>query len=247
MPPAFAICGVLAVTYYPAAPYLIKLPTVWEAIGVASLFELFVLYLVPEDSESKRRAYFDALERIGRFDKQKVHDFGSYRWYKVCSDHIAAARLLIYCQVIRLCVYQFVPFSVLVVIITEAAAPFQCPNGKPAKATKAITSAISIISTLVAVLAIIRFYIRLRPELRKFGAVSKLFGLKSIVGITTLQLFVITIIENQPSLEYGTSTISGGDIASGIPNWLTCLEMMVFTTLYFFAFTSKPVSPSNPS
>lgn len=98
---------------------------------------------------------------------------------------------------------------------------------------------IHTISVAIAFLRLLKFYRRLRAELKEHKVVPKLFAIKGIVGLSTLQTLIFTILSSTGAVE-PSSKLSYNDIYFGIPSILICGEMVLFSLFNFYAYSVKP-------
>ena len=98
---------------------------------------------------------------------------------------------------------------------------------------------IRTISVTVAFLSLIKFYRRLRVELKEHKVVRKLLAIKGIVGLSALQTLIFTILSSTGAVE-PSSKFYYDDIYFGIPSILICGEMVLFSLFNFYAYSFKP-------
>ena len=93
--------------------------------------------------------------------------------------------------------------------------------------------------TLVAVLAIIRFYGRMKPELQHHHALLKMVCFKGLVILTIIPTTLFTSLANY-KVFFPTTHISFLDFEVGIPDLIACFLMFVFSISFWWGFSSAP-------
>ncbi len=78
-PLIFTIIGVISTHSYAAAEYIEPLSNCYEALGLASLFLLYVQYVTPDTTT--REIFYQGLENVNK--KGVVTPGGSLRWFRV--------------------------------------------------------------------------------------------------------------------------------------------------------------------
>lgn len=192
---------------------------------MVAMFYLFCTYITP--NEDTREAYFAALERQGRHHKEK-HNRGSLRWF----------------YIIWFCVFQVLPTRVCTLVATEIIQARACPLSTKLTNSRLVISAIQTISILIGLAAILRFYARLKAHIGKHYCIRKLVVFKGVIGITTLQTLIFSILELEKEL-VPTKTVSYLDLTLGIPAMMTCCEMLIFSCLFLWPFWPSPYLPSS--
>ena len=97
---------------------------------------------------------------------------------------------------------------------------------------------------MFAFLRLLQFYRRLRTELKEHGVMRKLFAIKGIVFLSTLQTFLFAILSSTGAVKPG-ATLSYNDFYFGIPSILICGEMVLFSLFNFYAYGVKPYTLSS--
>lgn len=92
---------------------------------------------------------------------------------------------------------------------------------------------------MIAFVRLLRFYRRLRTQLKEHNVVPKLFGIKGIVFLNTLQTFIFAILSSTSAVK-PSPKLSFDDFYFGIPAILTCAEMVLFSLFNFYAYSVKP-------
>ncbi|CAD6591395.1 MAG: hypothetical protein ASARMPRED_005372 [Alectoria sarmentosa] len=221
--PTFALVYFLAGFVPSAAVYLQPWADAYEAVALTSYFLLLVTYTAPDPQ--RRDGVFDRLLQPGSGE-------GSLKWYR---------RTWIF-------VFQYIPISFIVAVatdITQATGTY-CVNGHGVHFAHIWLTVIHTISVMFAFLRLLQFYRRLRTELKEHRVKRKLFAIKGIVFLSTLQTFLFAILSSTGAVE-PSATLSYNDFYFGIPSILICGEMVLFSMFNFYAYSVKPYTLSSSS
>lgn len=101
--------------------------------------------------------------------------------------------------------------------------------------------AIHTASVALAFLRLLKFYKRMRADLKQHSVVPKLVAIKGIVFLSTLQTMLFSILSSTGAVK-PSSTLSFDDFYFGIPSILICGEMVFFSLFNFYAYPIKPYS-----
>jgi len=215
-PLIFTIIAAISAHVYDAGVYLAPVANLYEAFALASLFLLYVQYISPD--ATTRDQFFRLLEYKGK----QANDTGSLRWFW---------------NTWRTVFLYVVVYAVLVIIqeVTMATGSYCSTSSKPRFAHIWI-QALELISTICAIVAVIRFQRRLREHMTGRRALAKLVMFKSFVLVTTLQNFVFSILRSKVT---GSSKITYDDITIGVPALLICVEAVIFMAANLFVFNIK--------
>ncbi|KAL8828689.1 MAG: hypothetical protein Q9170_006492 [Blastenia crenularia] len=221
--PLIATCNAFMLIFYGAAWYIHPLPDMVEAFGVASLFYLFVTYITP--NESVREQYYDNLERRDRKGRSITGEQrqGSLRWF----------------HNIWVLIFQILIGRLATLIASEILTATECPISDKLEHRRTIVNVIGTAVTVIALVAILRYYARLKEELRPRGAVHQLLAYK---GLIFLALVPNTIIQALVSFTVivPSTYISYLDWQIGIPALITCSLMFAFSPLFWGTFSASP-------
>jgi hypothetical protein len=102
-----------------------------------------------------------------------------------------------------------------------------------------IINVLNGIQTAVCVMAILRFYKLVKPQLQGHKIVLKLIAFKLPIAIQILQRAIFSGLNNHNDLHV-TSHISQADWWYGFPCFLTVCEMFIFIWFFIPAFTWRP-------
>jgi len=221
--PSFALISFLCVLFDGApSPYIHGGLDIGEAIPMAAFFVLISTYLVPDEGD--RFSFFDQLAVVDRKGNPKSGG-GSLSWYK------------------RLCfmVFQWVPISLILwiaTIITMAANIYCATSNKPHFAHIWITI-VRIISTVMAIMAILRLYRRMKHVLKPRGVLKQLFCFKFCVFLNFLQTIIFSFLNSSGNLK-PNKYLTYDDISNGLPSLILCCEMAIIAPVFYFAYSIKP-------
>ncbi|KAF2238186.1 hypothetical protein EV356DRAFT_508855 [Viridothelium virens] len=223
-PAVFAIFNFFGVWFYDAAPYLEPIADYYEIFALVALFYLCLNYATPE--EGQREAFFRELERIDARKKTKLHNQGSLRWF----------------YVIWFLVFQSLVSRFFTTISTWVSTATLCPLNHDIIYAKVIISVIESFSTSLALTGIITFCTRLRPIMRAHQVLAKLVTFKLIVFIQIIQTVIFPAL-SQAGVFTPAKTVAIDDWTVGIPAFLTCCEMLIFSVAFLHPFRPGPYLP----
>ncbi|RDW75725.1 hypothetical protein BP5796_06546 [Coleophoma crateriformis] len=221
--PSFALISFLSIWLSSAAEYLKPGLSVVEAFPLAAFFLLMSTYCVPDEDLNSRATFFSQLQLQNR--KGVAQGGGSLGWYRQRS----------------FLVLQFIPVSILMWIVAVAALATGhfCSTSNNIHFAHIWVTVITTISTIVAIMSILHFYRRMKPTLQPHKTMAKLISFKLIVFLNFLQTLVFSFLTSSSRLK-PTAHLSASDISTGLPNLLLCLEILLFTPLFIYAYSSSP-------
>lgn len=97
-------------------------------------------------------------------------------------------------------------------------------------------------SQLCALYSLIKFYFATREELAPWRPVAKFVLIKSVVFATWYQSVVVSMISHKTNLiadHKGLSPWTDEEVAKGIQDYSICIEMLIASFFFNFAFTYK--------
>ncbi|KAI0195923.1 organic solute transporter Ostalpha-domain-containing protein [Astrocystis sublimbata] len=218
--PVLAILSFLAIAFPTAAVYINPWAVFVEAIALGAFFLLLCEFISP--SSHQRDVFFAALPTTSESGKNGKNGL---EWFRLQ----------------WILIFQFPVVTFLVAIftdITEAAGAY-CQFMSSTHFAKLWLSVATYVSTGVAVIAIFRFYGRLKQRLAPYGALKKLLAFKIVVFLTTFEGVIFTILESAGKLE-PTSVLTRADLIYGIPKLLTCLELVPLSLFLIYAYSYRP-------
>ncbi|KAI1849666.1 hypothetical protein JX266_004615 [Neoarthrinium moseri] len=147
-------------------------------------------------------------------------------------------------------VFQYPIVSIMVAIftaITESAGVY-CHGGRKPYFASLWLDILSIASMGLAVVAVLKTYVKLKVELRPHRAMPKFLAFKLLIGLQFLQQIVYTILRRvSPSPLEPNATLSYTDLEIGIPLLLTSCELVIFSVFFHFAYSVTPYRVNSPS
>ncbi|KAK4548081.1 hypothetical protein LTR36_010801 [Oleoguttula mirabilis] len=221
-PLIFSILSFFSLCFYNAAAYLNPVAQLYEVFAVVAIFLLFLAFVCPDPVEYD--SFFGSLERrSNRGSKAKKHSRGSLRWFY----HI------------WIMVFQVLATRLACSIASWSVSASMCPLDPNLKDAKLAIQVIESIFTVVCLMAIIRFYRRLSPQLKEHNSMSKLVMFKLVIFIQIVQGPLFSGLVGGGVLT-PTKHISYQDWSVGLPAFCTCCEMFLFSIVFLWPFTAKP-------
>jgi hypothetical protein len=227
-PVVFCLFSVATVARESTAIYMSPIQDLYETFAMTSIFLLFVEWVAP--NPLTRDEYFTNLENYkakgGRFSKDKSYDTipgGSFAWFK------------------SKWIFIFLSFivDIIITIVQEAsqAAGTYCNTSMKPYFAHVWVLIIGHAAIIVAVIAILKFYMRLKtiPEFSQHRPLLKLLSLKLIVFTNFVQTFVFSILQGQGVLT-GNNKITANDLQYGIPALLVAVEQLIFAALMLYSY-----------
>ncbi|KIX92789.1 uncharacterized protein Z520_11452 [Fonsecaea multimorphosa CBS 102226] len=217
-PLVFAVIAVISTHVYDAADYLSPWANLYEAYALASLFLLYVQYVTPD--LQTRDSFFQNLAQVSR--KGEVIAGGSIQWFW---------------KTWRTVFFYVVIYTALIIIqeITKATGVY-CSTSSHLRFAHVWIQILELITTIWAVLAVVKFQRRLKVYMAGHNAFSKLLVFKLFVLISALQHFVFSILKSRMT---GNSHVTYDDLTIGLPALLICVEGVIFMVGFYFTFNAR--------
>ncbi|KAK5131549.1 hypothetical protein LTR08_000876 [Meristemomyces frigidus] len=218
-PVVYAIVSCFEIYTYETAQYIDPIGDMYEAFCLCALFLLYVQFAVPGGTFGNEM-----------FEAVKAAEEGTTLGFD-------------WPQIIWVFVFQY-PItelvSVLILEATEAANDF-CSQSLSPKYGHLWVMLISSVGVGVAVVSIFRFYGRMKGMMKVRRGLAKLVCFKALVLIRFLQTWIFSLLLSRQVIKPGNS-LSYYDIFYGLPNLLTCIEMMLFGLGFWYAYSSTEYS-----
>ena len=115
-------------------------------------------------NEETRKEFFISAMRMNRRAKKQVHDRGSLRWFRMESMSICLALFVIF----------------VITILEEILNARLCYTSKAYQVSVIVTQVLSFGSTIVALMALIRLYLRFRKEFPRHKASAKVLDVQRL-------------------------------------------------------------------
>ncbi|KAJ5281021.1 hypothetical protein N7478_006393 [Penicillium angulare] len=225
--PLYAVVSFLSICFPHAYASLDPWLDFFQACALGTFF-LLMCQFIASDSQCDVNVFFAAFEAPQKSGKSHVTGL---EWFR--KQWIA--------------IVQYPVVSLLVAVatdITQAAKIYCLDSNKPYFAHIWLM-VISTISVAVAVLAVLKFYKSLKTFLASHQPLAKLLAFKLIVGLAFLESIIFTILRTTNVLKE-TSTLSYADVNIGIPNLVTCLQMVPFALFFPYAYRTSPYIGAGP-
>lgn len=137
-------------------------------------------------------------------------------------------------------VFQVAPVRIIAFIAFEALYGAVCPMSEHRKRGRTIITVIVAISTVLAILSIIRFQRKYKHHHAGQRPLLKLFAFKAVIALQITQNIIFTALANtdifKPSAPYH---VSYNDLARGLPQVLFVWELLAATILFLVAFNVR--------
>lgn len=219
--PVFAVLYYVQLWYYQYSEYFSGATKIYQAYSLICFYIYMIHFRFPDQKE--RIGFMVALERQTRRKQQRVHDKGSYRWYRVRS-------MLIY-QNTLVAIFNYI----LQIIVMNTV----CAKSTTQLGIQGFVEFFGFISTFVTITNILQVYRRLRPEYEGSKMVRKFFSFKLFILVIIHQQLLFGILEVAKAVP-PTYYMSAADFQDGIPAFMVVCEAFLFTPLYWYAFNAFP-------
>ncbi|KAL8283520.1 hypothetical protein RQP46_005623 [Phenoliferia psychrophenolica] len=256
MVPIYAVASFFSYFYYEDALYFQLCRDCYEALVIASFFNLLVSYLSspgPTDDvpipppyktrEERNAALNDTLRDL--HIEHWMFPFGWVKWRAAGGGKGEGRAFLWY---MRIGIGQYViirPLSTLISVISQAMGDYCLSSWSP-KFLHVYMSVLVSISVSIAMYCVLQLYMSFKKELRPYQPMLKFLAVKSVVFLTFWQESALGLLRTVGVIkdhEYW----SAEEIVIGFSALLSCFEMMVFGLVHIKAFTYLPCPSSPPS
>ncbi|KAH8758716.1 organic solute transporter Ostalpha-domain-containing protein [Hyaloscypha sp. PMI_1271] len=206
--PVFAVVSFLSIVFNDAAVYLKPIEDLYEAVALAGFFLLLCAFVQESDEERQR---FIAMS-------------GTTKQYLAAT--IGA--------------FQFPVIMLVVLVVTEIteAMGTYCATSSKLYFAHIWLTIITLLSTTVAIMSIIRFYKALKPTIPQRKPLPKLIAFKGIVFLNFIQNAIFSFLTSSNDLK-PTTKLTFKDLSVGIPNLILSLEMVIFALLFLYIYRTK--------
>ncbi|KAK1965029.1 DUF300-domain-containing protein [Colletotrichum sublineola] len=219
--PFWSIFSFLSVCFPTAEVYLHPWLEFVQAICLGTFFLLLCEFVSP--SAQHRDVFFAALTVKNK--KAANGEENGLEWFRK----------------MWFAVFQYPVVTLLVAIVTAItqAAGVYCEFASKTHFAKLWLSIISNVSLTVAIVAVLRFFMQLKPHLSEHRPISKFAAFKLVVTLTFLENIIFWILRDTGALK-PTATLTDADLRIGIPSMLICLEMLPLAAFFHYAYSYRP-------
>lgn len=142
--------------------------------------------------------------------------------------------------------YPILELIALVVLEVTVAVGDYCPSSLKPEFGHLWVQIIRTVGVVLAVMTIFRYYTSHKSDMKARRGFAKLLCFKAIVFIHFIQAWIFNILVDKDVLKT-SSDFSYGDWLYGLPNVLTCAEMVIFSASFWYAYSSSEYSSSSRS
>ena len=137
-------------------------------------------------------------------------------------------------------VFQLLLGRIATTIAQEYVQARFCTLSTKLRRAQTIVTLVQSLDTILAVVAIIRFYVRMKEELKGHRALLKLVTFKGIIFIDLIQSSLFRILAGSSHAFTPTEYVTYFDFSIGTPAFMACCEMFIFSILFIWAFGFSP-------
>ncbi|KAJ6586973.1 DUF300-domain-containing protein [Mycena vulgaris] len=236
MPPVYGVISFLSYRFFRDYTYYSLVEVVYEALTISAFLLLLIEYVA--DSATGH----DAENAIARKDKRRL-------LFPLCCWRYRPTKAY-FMYTVKWSVLQYVivrPAVSIAGIICQAFNVLCESGGFNIKFANVWLEAIDFVSISFALYGLLLFYSLTKDELTGRRPLSKFLSIKLIVMFTWYQSFVFSALSDRvlTATPYWSTT----NIANGLNALAICIEMIFFSALMMWAFTSneykrKPGTPA---
>ncbi|KAF9871477.1 duf300 domain-containing protein [Colletotrichum karsti] len=219
--PFWSIISFLSICFPAAQVYLEPWLEVVQAVCLGTFFLLMCEFVSP--SEQHRDVFFAALTVKDKKSETGTQD--GLQWF----------------QRMWFSIFQYPVVALLVAILTAItqAAGVYCEFASKAHFAKIWLSIIGSVSLTIAIMTVIRFYVRLKSDLAHHQPLAKFLSFKLVVSLTFLENIIFWILRDVNVLN-PTPMLTWADLNIGIPSMLICIEMFPLSIFFHYAYSYRP-------
>ncbi|KAI1177339.1 organic solute transporter Ostalpha-domain-containing protein [Nemania sp. FL0916] len=137
-------------------------------------------------------------------------------------------------------VAQCIPIAwavALAAIVTEALGVY-CLTAHDGHHAHLILIVFKTISTITALVAVLRTTLLVRAEVKRHRAIAKLWAFKALIFLQVAQDFIFSIVNSKPTRTITESkTVSQIDFLTGIPSLVVEVELVIFALFFHYAYS----------
>ncbi|KAI5458811.1 organic solute transporter Ostalpha-domain-containing protein [Mariannaea sp. PMI_226] len=224
--PSYAVISFLSVAFPSAFVYVSPWLEFIQSISLGAFFLLMCQFV--SDSDAKRDVFFASLEIKNK--RSPTGRVDGLIWFR--------RRWVM--------IFQYPVVSLIAAIATDItqAAGIYCEWVSVPYFARLWISIILNVSTAIAVTSVLKFYEALKSHTKEHKPLAKLVAFKAVVGLGFLQKIIFWILTDAKVLN-PTDTLTYADLNIGIPNLLTCIEMVPLSLFFLFAYSWNPYNIRN--
>lgn len=140
--------------------------------------------------------------------------------------------------------HQIIVVRTITLAVELAVFGSECSLLEHKSKAETIVSTINIFSTIVCMVAILRFNKMVGSGIAQHKCVWKLLCLKSIVSLDVLQSLIFSVLSNHGDIN-PTAKLNLPDLLIGTQDFILCIECFIFSTLFILVYTARPYSKQN--
>ncbi|KAH8823599.1 organic solute transporter Ostalpha-domain-containing protein [Flagelloscypha sp. PMI_526] len=225
LPPVYSILSFLSYRYFLYYTYFELVKVVYEAVALSAFMLLLLEYAAAFTPSG------NVQQIVARKDKGKLPPPWCCFRYRPTKAY--------FLHTIKWLVLQYViirPLVTIIAIICEAQGVLCESAGFNLRYASVYLSFIGTFSMLTAMYGLILFYLLTKKELENRRPLSKFLCIKLMVFLGIFQSFIFSSLEGHVIHE--TEYLTEANVANGLNAILTCVEMAIFSFLYWWAFPS---------
>jgi len=222
MVPIYAIDSFFSFRFYWLAVYFDVVRDCYEAFVIYTFYSLLLEYL---------GGYQHGKELIAQ--KGKIHLV-----IPLCFVEVEPKRgLLRQCKRLTLQYVVIRPLMTLLTIILQSANAY-CPgNYSPAHGYVYVTF-VNFLSVTLAMYALVQFYSIIREYIAQYKPIPKFLSVKFVIFLSFWQSIIVSGIVDLHGIT-GTTYWSTANIATGVQDGLTCIEMLIAAIAHIYVYDWK--------
>jgi len=224
MPPVYATISFFSYRYFRSYTYYALVEAIYEALAVAAFLMLLIQFVGVNTKEqkeiiaSKQKLKMPIPFCCWRYRPSKPYFMYTLKW-----------------AVLQYCILR--PLISIIGIITESY-DVLCPDQYSVHFAAVYLDSVDFVSFSIALYALWLFYVLTKENLVGKQPIAKFASIKLIVFFTFYQGFLFSVLQSYNVIKattYWTST----NVADGLQALATCCEMVIFSALMLWSFSSK--------
>jgi len=224
MPPVYATISFFSYRFFRSYTYYTLVEAIYEALAVAAFLMLLIQFVGESTDEQKKVLAGKSKRNIPfpfccwRYRPSKPYFMHTLKW-----------------GVLQYCIFR--PLISIAGVITEAYNVL-CPDQYSIHFAAVYLDSFDFVSFSIALYALIMFYSLTKDNLAGKQPLAKFASIKLIVFFTFYQGFLFGILQSHGVIKdtaYWTAT----NVADGLQALCTCVEMVIFSALMLWSFSSK--------